>query len=96
MAVLFLVCVCVGWGGGGGGGEHVSHLMTKPTKWMCAQRRLRSAWASAQSDQSLRCPPEETLGPYLPIELTAKTLIRPDEADAQADLSLRSILLILS
>ena len=29
--------------------------MTKPTKCMCAQRRLRSAWASAQSDQSLRC-----------------------------------------
>ena len=23
---------------------------------LCAQRRLRSAWASAQSDQSLRCP----------------------------------------
>ena len=30
---------------------------------MCAQRRLRSAWASAQSDQSLRCPHEETVGP---------------------------------
>ena len=31
---------------------------------MCAQRRLRSAWASAsaQSDQSLRCPHEESLG----------------------------------
>ena len=28
------------------------------------------------SDQSLRCPHEETLGPYLPIERTAKTLIR--------------------
>ena len=28
--------------------------MTKPTKW-CAQRRLRSAWASAQSDQSSLC-----------------------------------------
>ena len=28
--------------------------MTKPTKWLCAQRRLRSAWASAQSDRSLR------------------------------------------
>ena len=28
--------------------------MTKPTKRLCAQRRLRSAWASAQSDQSLR------------------------------------------
>ena len=37
--------------------------MTKPTKWLCAQRRLRSAWASAQSDQRLRCPHEESLGP---------------------------------
>ena len=29
--------------------------MTKPTKWdvrLCAQQRLRSAWVSAQSDQS--------------------------------------------
>ena len=26
--------------------------MTKPTKWLCAQRRLRSA----HSEQSLRCP----------------------------------------
>ena len=25
----------------------LSHLMTKPTKWMCAERRLRSACASA-------------------------------------------------
>ena len=32
-----------------------SRLMTKPTKWLCAKPRLRSAWASAQSDQSLRC-----------------------------------------
>ena len=35
--------------------KYLSHDMTKPTKWVCAQRRLRSAWASAQSDQSLRC-----------------------------------------
>ena len=35
---------------------------------MCAQRRLRSAWASAPSDQSLRCPHEEILCPNLPIE----------------------------
>ena len=28
--------------------------MTKPTKWLWAQRRFRSAWAFAQSDQSLR------------------------------------------
>ena len=33
----------------------LSRDMTKPTKWVCAQRRLISAWASAQSDQSLRC-----------------------------------------
>ena len=55
---------------------HLSRDMTKPTMWVCSQRRLRSAWASAQSDQSLRCPRDETLGPYLPIESTAKTLIR--------------------
>ena len=39
----------------------------------CAQRRHRSACASAQSDQSLRCPHEQTLGPQLPIERTTKT-----------------------
>ena len=31
---------------------HLSRDMTKPTKWVCAQRRLRSAWASVQSNQS--------------------------------------------
>ena len=30
---------------------------------MCALRRLWSAWASAQSDHSLHCPHEESLGP---------------------------------
>ena len=30
---------------------------------MFAQWRLRSAWASAQSDQNLRCPYEESMGP---------------------------------
>ena len=40
---------------------------------LCAQQRFRSSWASAQSDQSLRCPHEETLGPWLPCECTAKT-----------------------
>ena len=29
---------------------------------MCAQRRLRSAWASTRSDQSLRRPHEESFG----------------------------------
>ena len=55
---------------------YVSRDMTKPTKWVCAQRRLRSAWASAQSDQSLRCLHKESLGPWLPNERKAKTLIR--------------------
>ena len=54
--------------------------MTKPTKRVCAQRRLSSAWASAQSDQSLRCPHEETLGSLI------ATL-----ADAQADLGTQSL-----
>ena len=48
---------------------------------MCAQRRLRSAWASAQFDQSHRCPQEETLDPQLPFERTANILIR--RVDAQ-------------
>ena len=51
--------------------------MTKPTIWLCAQRRLRSAWASAHSDQSLRCAFNGQLRPeafFMPIERTAKTL----------------------
>ena len=31
---------------------YMSRLMTKPTKWLCAQWRLRSAWASVLSDQN--------------------------------------------
>ena len=49
--------------------------MPIPTK--CSVRPAdRSAWASAQSDQSLRCSHEESLGPYLPIERKANTLNR--------------------
>ena len=33
----------------------MSRCMTKPTKWLCPQRRLRSAWASTQSDQYSLC-----------------------------------------
>ena len=33
----------------------MSCLMTIPTKWLCTQLRLRSAWALAQSAQSFRC-----------------------------------------
>ena len=34
---------------------NMSRLVTNPRKWLWAQRRLRSAWASAQSDQSSQC-----------------------------------------
>ena len=34
---------------------HMSRFKTKPTKWLCAQPRLRSARSSAQSDQSSLC-----------------------------------------
>ena len=67
---------------------HVNHDMTKPTNWECAQRRLRSAWAFAQSDQSLRCPHEESFGPSLPIKRTAKTLIRLGECPGWSESSL--------
>ena len=60
----------------------MSQRATKLHNGMCAERRLRSAWASTQSDQSSH---EESLGPKRLIERTAKTLIR---ADAQSDLSL--------
>ena len=50
----------------------LSHLMTKPTKRPVRPRNLRSAWASAQSDQSLRCPHEETLSYPLCAEWVAK------------------------
>ena len=32
--------------------QYLSRDKTKPTKWVCAYWRLRSSWASAQTDQS--------------------------------------------
>ena len=66
----------------------LSHLMTQPTKWPLHPANtqinlgIRPVWSESC------CPHEETLGPQLPIECTAKTLIRSDWADAWADLSL--------
>ena len=54
---------------------------------VCAQRRLRSAWASTQSDQSLRCLHEKVW--VLSYQLSAQRRRWADCADAQADLSLR-------
>ena len=73
---LLIIIVSPGYWGDFKTRQNLTRDMTKPTKWQCAQRRLRSAWASAKSDQSLRCPHEESLGAQLPTERTAKTLIR--------------------
>ena len=48
---------------------------TTTTKWVCAQRRLRSSWGSAQSDQSLRCALIGWLRAQCFFIRTAKTLI---------------------
>ena len=57
--------------------------MTKPIKWVCAQWRLRSAWASAQSDQSsLRAE-------WVHVAKYPSFLHADSEESAQSDLSLR-------
>ena len=70
----------------------------KTNKMMCAQWILRSNWASAQSDQSFRYPCEESLGPWLPFERTAKTLIRLGWCLgwSESSLGVQVILLVLS
>ena len=60
--------------------------MTKPTKWVCAQWRLRSAWTSTQSDQSSLSAWRK----LVPLAIHwAHSEDWSDWADAQADLSLR-------
>ena len=46
---------------------HLSRSTTKPTKWPVRHGILRSGWASAQYDQSLRCPHKEPLCSCLSI-----------------------------
>ena len=71
--------------------NNMSRFMTKPTKWHLHP-------ASTQSDQSLRCPNEETLSPQLPTERTAKTLTRLGGCSGwfESSLGAKVILLILS
>ena len=54
---------------------------------MCAQRRLRSACATAQADQSLRCPLKETLQAQLSNNAISED--SDQTANAQGDLNLR-------
>ena len=69
-----------------------------PSGDMCVQRRLRSACASAQSDQSLCCPHEETLHPWLIKMRPVKILIRLRECAGWSESLLGAIpkLLILT
>ena len=67
---------------------YMSHDMTKPTKRLCAQRRLRLVWACAQSGQSLRCALNGSLRIQAFFMRTAKTLIRLGGCPG-CDLSLR-------
>ena len=77
----------------------LSHGMTKPTKLFVRPAKTQiSLGISAQSDQSQRFPPEAKLGPKLPIERTAKTLIRLGGCPGWSESSLgtKVILLVLS
>ena len=56
---------------------------------MCAQRRLRSACAFAQSDQSLRCPHEEICILSYPMCVQRRFSRCSDCANVQADLNFR-------
>ena len=75
----------------------MNRLMTT-SKWLCAQRRLRSAWASPQSDQSLRCAYNGSLGIQAFFMRTAKTLIRLGGCPGWSEFSLgaHAILLVFS
>ena len=65
--------------------HNMSRDMTKPAKWVCAQRRLRSAWASVWLESSL-CVQWVAKDPSF---LHADSEDWSDLEDAQADPSLR-------
>ena len=70
----------------------MSHDMTKPTKWVCAQQRLSSAWASTLTDQGIHPVwsvfAVHSMGSKDPRFIHADSEDWSDWADAQADLSL--------
>ena len=66
----------------------MSHNGRKRTSDMFAQRSLKSACASAQSDQSLHCPHEENLHPWLSRLRQGKILISLRESAGWSESSL--------
>ena len=69
-------------------GDKLSRDMTKPTKWVCAQRRLRSQPGHPPSLIRLFAGPMKKAW-VLSYPLSAQRRLWSDWADAQADLSLR-------
>ena len=47
--------------------NNLSRDMTKPTKWLCAQRRLRSAWASASQNDHYHSKKKKNIYIYIYI-----------------------------
>ena len=66
---------------------YMSHDMTKPTKWVCALRRLRSAWHPPSLIKVLAVRTKKAW--VLSYPLNAQRRLWSDWADAQAELSLR-------
>ena len=66
--------------------NHLSCDMTKPTMWLCTQRRLRSAWASTSLIRVFAIRMKKAW--VLSYPLSAQRRLWSDWADAQADLSL--------
>ena len=65
----------------------MNRLMTKPTKWLCAQRRLRSAQHPSSLIRVFAVRMKKAS--VLSYPLSAQRRLWSDWADAQADLSLR-------
>ena len=69
-------------------GKILSHLMTKPTKWLCIQRRLWSDWADPPS--LIRVFAVCSIGSSGPkLSSCGQQRLWSDWVDPQADLSLR-------
>ena len=71
------------------------HIYIASKKERKKQEKERKKTASAQSDQSFRCPREESLGPYLPTERTLKTMIRLGGCSGWSESSLGAKIILL-
>ena len=76
-------------------GEYLSHRRQNKQNDVCAQRRLRSAWASAKSDQCLRCTLYELLRTQYFFMRAAKTLNRLGGCPGWSESSLGALVISL-